>query len=81
MRAYVKTHDCKFYICAGQKEAANCVEAIATRFTPNVCEVADALKEIGFEVKLCIDDDGEHNEAYWSRKFVDSYEYLFKTSW
>ncbi|MFA6074464.1 MAG: alpha/beta hydrolase-fold protein [Negativicutes bacterium] len=67
----------KCYICAGESEAAHCDFDIATRFTPNVCEVANALKDCGHNVKLIIDEDGQHNEAYWARKFPEAYEYLF----
>lgn len=68
----------KCFICAGANEAAHCDPQIAERFTPNVCEVADALAGCGHDVKLMIDEDGQHNEAYWARKFPEAYDYLFK---
>ena len=68
----------KYFICAGEREAAHCDQEIATRFTPNVCAVAHALIACGHTVKLMIDEDGQHNEAYWAKKFPEAYEYLFR---
>ena len=47
----------------------------------NTNGVYDKLLEIGFsqdELMKVLDEDGEHNEAFWRERFPDAFLWLFE---
>lgn len=66
--------DTKIYLYAGGEESATMVEHVR-KFRKQMIKtefVSDKMK-----IKLSINDDGQHNETYWSDEFPKAIEWLF----
>lgn len=67
------SQDVKVYLYAGGSESDMMI--------PNVTRFQQAFKDssatANFEIKLSIDPQGKHNEAYWGREFPYAVKWLF----
>ena len=66
--------DTKIYLYAGGKESATMVSHIK-KFKKRLLK-RDTLKE-KMEIQLSINEQGKHNETYWSDEFPKAIEWLF----
>lgn len=69
--------DTKIYLYAGGDESATMIEHVR-KFRKSMIQsefVSDKMK-----IKLSINDEGQHNETYWSDEFPKAIEWLFFNS-
>ena len=75
MFSYTIPYKTKVYIYGGDKEGSNMVQRI--RVFEEKMKKWEEQKLFDFEFRTSINEEGTHNEFYWSQEFPKAVEWLF----
>lgn len=75
MFSYTVPYKTKVYIYGGDKEGSNMVQRI--RVFEEKMKKWEEQKLFDFEFRTSINEEGTHNEFYWSQEFPKAVEWLF----
>lgn len=72
---FKKPYEIKVYLYGGEKEGSQMTERIA--LFEKTMENWETSNSLQFEFKISLNDEGKHQEFYWSQEFPRAVEWLF----